>query len=126
MLPQDQPATAPTAQPATQGTATTVAAPAGGYSAREMYEAAQLHRRTLRDQLSSTENVRQEIAQELQNPLVTGVNREGMEARLKVVDIKVLDLSNSSPPRSFAKHRPRPYPALNSRRRAISTRIAPR
>ena len=91
-MPRQFPATAPNAQASAQGTATTVTPPAGGYTAREMYEAAQMHRRTLRDQLSSTENIRQEIAHELQNPLVTGANREGLEARLKVVDIKMLDL----------------------------------
>lgn len=86
------PATAPTAQASSQGTATTVAPPAGGYTAREMYEAAQMHRRTLRDQLSSAENTRDEIAQELRGPMVTGADRAGLEQRLKVVDIKVLDL----------------------------------
>lgn len=93
---------APTQNPPTTGTpaAQTTqleipARPGGGpYTAREMYEAAQLHRRILRDQLSSAENQRDEIAQELRNPLVTDVDKAGLEQRLKVIDTHILDLTN--------------------------------
>lgn len=57
-----------------------------------MYDAAQLHRNTIREQLRSAENKRNELAQQLREPGVSGVSREGIEGRLKVVDIQVLDL----------------------------------
>lgn len=69
--------------------------PGGGpYTAREMYEAAQLQRRIIRDQLSSAESQRDEIAQELRNPQVTDVDKAGLEQRLKVIDTHILDLTN--------------------------------
>lgn len=97
---QDQ--TAPSTTPAVAGTAApaqtaaTVApqAPSGPYTAREMYEAAQLQRRILRDQLSSAESQRNEIAQELRIPTVSDVDKAGLEQRLKVIDTHILDLTN--------------------------------
>lgn len=69
-------------------TATSVApqAPSGPYTAREMYEAAQLQRRTVRDQLSSAVSQRDELAGELRQPDVTGVDKAGLEQRLQVLD----------------------------------------
>lgn len=88
---------APTPPTGTQ-TGTPSAAPqaqqisGGPYTAREMYEAAQRYRRTLNDQLSSAENEREQLAQRLRQPEVTGADRAGLEQRLKVTDIRVLDL----------------------------------
>lgn len=92
---QDQTAPAPTPAPTTLTQIEIPARPGGGpYTAREMYEAAQLQRRILRDQLSSAENQRDEIAQELRNPLVTDVDKAGLEQRLKVLDTRILDVQN--------------------------------
>jgi hypothetical protein len=57
-----------------------------------MLDAARLHKNTVREQLRSAENQRNELARRLGEPGVTGANREGIEGRLKVVDIQVLDL----------------------------------
>jgi hypothetical protein len=57
-----------------------------------MYEAAQLQRRVLRDQLSSIEGQRDEIASTLRNETVTGVDREGLEQQLRALDVRILDL----------------------------------
>ncbi len=89
---------APTTAPATQaqaGQAATTTAPvvAGGpYTAREMYDAAQTQRRLIRDQLSNAEGEREEVAQQLRQPNVVGVDREGLEQQLRLLDIRVLDL----------------------------------
>lgn len=99
-MPQDQ--IAPVASPAIAGTAVTTQAgtsvapqaPGGPYSSREMYEAAQLHRRTIRDQLSSAESKRDEVARELRQPNVSGVDKAGLEQRLQVLDARVVDLQN--------------------------------
>lgn len=64
----------------------------GPYTAAEMYQAAQRYRRTLNDQLSSAQGEREEIAQRLRQPDVTGADRAGLEQRLKVADTRVLDL----------------------------------
>lgn len=86
---------APQPTTATQ-TATPVVAPqAGGpYTAREMYEAAQVHRRLVRDQLNGAESERQQVAQQLRQPDVIGADRAGLEQRLAVLDTRVLDLQN--------------------------------
>lgn len=91
---QNIPATPP-AQTGTQTGAPQLEQVVGGpYTAREMYEAAQRYRRTLRDQLSSAEGEREEIARQLRQPEVAGVDKAGLEQRLKVLDIRVLDLQN--------------------------------
>ncbi len=59
-----------------------------------MYEAAQLHRRILRDQLDGAEGQRQEIARQLQQPGINDIDKAGLEQRLKVIDTHILDLTN--------------------------------
>ena len=89
--------TAPSGQATTVQTVSVQAppaAPSGPYSAREMYEAAQLQRRILRDQLNGAEAEREEIAQQLRQPDVAGVDKSGLEQRLRVLDTRVLDLQN--------------------------------
>lgn len=95
---QTTPSAAPAApqgatQAASQG-ATTVApvGPSGPFTAREIYEAAQMQRRLIRDQLSSAEGQRDEVARELRQPDVQGVDKEGLEQQLRALDIRVLDL----------------------------------
>lgn len=83
---------APSGAAASQTAVTQVPPPGGPYTAREMYDAAQMHRRIVRDQLSSVVSQRDDIARQLREPSVVGVNREGLEGRLKVLDIQVLDL----------------------------------
>ena len=83
----------PPAAPAGQATATVAApAPGGPYTAREMYEAAQVQRRILRDQLAAAESDREDIAQQLRQPEATGVDRQGLEQQLRLLDARVLDL----------------------------------
>lgn len=88
------PTTAPAAQAQAGQAATTVApiAPGGPYTAREMYDAAQMQRRLIRDQLSNAEGEREEVAQQLRQPNVVGVDREGLEQQLRLLDTRVLDL----------------------------------
>ncbi|HRN54563.1 MAG TPA: hypothetical protein PK788_13790 [Gemmatimonadaceae bacterium] len=85
---------APAPQSGTPSAAATVPMPVAGgpYTAREIYEAAQVQRRILRDQLSRAQNEREEVAQQLRQPEVTGVDRAGLEHRLQVIETRVLDL----------------------------------
>jgi hypothetical protein len=48
----------------------------------------------VRDQLSSAEGERGEIARQLRQPDVAGVDKTGLEERLKVLDARVIDLQN--------------------------------
>lgn len=67
-------------------------APNGPYTASQMYEAARTQRQLIRDQVSETENERDEIAQELRQPNVVGEDYKGLELRLKAADARLLDL----------------------------------
>lgn len=84
--PQPAPTTPPTLAPIPDPVIT-----GGPYSAAEMYEAAQVHRQLVRDQLSSLENQRDEIAQQLRQPGVTGADQAGLEARLRLLDTQILN-----------------------------------
>jgi len=66
--------------------------PGGPYTAREMYEAASTQRRLIRDQLANAEGEREEVARQLRQPGVEGVDKEGLEQQLRALDIRVLDL----------------------------------
>lgn len=66
--------------------------PSGPYTAAEMYEAAQTARRLIRDQLATIEGEREEVARQLRQPEVAGVDKEGLEARLKALDARIIDL----------------------------------
>jgi hypothetical protein len=57
-----------------------------------MYEAAERYRRLVRDQLNSAEGERNELAQQLRQPEVAGVDKAGLEQRLQVLDKRVVDL----------------------------------
>ncbi len=84
--------TPPANTPRPQTTVQTAPPPSGPFTAREMYEAAQAQRRLLRDQLSSTESDREEVAQQLRQPNVSGADKEGLEAQIRLLDTRVLDL----------------------------------
>ncbi len=88
------PPPAPTTAPSTAAQQTApVLAPSGGpYTAREMYEAAQTQRRLIRDQLSNAEGEREEVARQLRQPEVVGLDRQGLEQQLRLLDTRVLDL----------------------------------
>lgn len=58
----------------------------------EIYRALQTSRRVLRDQLDRTDAEREQIAQQLREPNVTGVDREGLEQQLRVLDVRLQDL----------------------------------
>lgn len=91
---QITPATPPAQTGAQTGAPKPEMVTGGPYTAREMYEAASRYRRTLRDQLNSAEGEREEIARQLRQPEVQGVDKAGLEQRLKVLDTRVLDLQN--------------------------------
>lgn len=74
------------------GESQVVPSPSGPFTAREMYDAAQVHRRVIRDQLNRTENSRDELARELRQPTVGGADRTGLEEQLKAVDARILQL----------------------------------
>ncbi|MBA3853642.1 MAG: hypothetical protein C0503_04450 [Gemmatimonas sp.] len=57
-----------------------------------MYEAAQTQRRLIRDQLNTVEGEREEVAQQLRQPGVEGVDKQGLEQHLRTLDIRILDL----------------------------------
>ena len=89
---QDQPA-AP-APPSPSATATTLAppAPVGAATAREMYEAMQAQRRVVENQLNGALSDRRSIAERLRAGNATGADAAGLEARLKVLDSRILEL----------------------------------
>lgn len=90
--PSTPPAPAP-APSAAQRTAPQSPVLSGGpYTAREMYEAASTQRRLIRDQLANSEGEREEVARQLRQPGVEGVDKEGLEQQLRALDIRVLDL----------------------------------
>lgn len=91
---QNTPATSPV-QTGTQTGAPQLEQVVGGpYTAREMYDAAQRHRRIVREQLANTEAERDQVAQQLRRPEVAGVDKVGLEERLKALDARVIDLQN--------------------------------
>ena len=61
-------------------------------SASAMYEALRAQRRELANQLENLEDRRQDLAQELQEPNVTGANQKGIEQRIVEVDARISSL----------------------------------
>lgn len=61
-------------------------------TARQMYQAARAYREVLGDQLSRLQNKRNDITRELTNEETKGVDRAGLEARLKDVDARILEM----------------------------------
>lgn len=81
------------AQP--QATAVTVqptpapAQPSPPATAAEMYEALRAQGLILDNQLNELEHARDELADQLRNPIVTGADRSGLEARLAQLDSRI-------------------------------------
>jgi hypothetical protein len=89
---QDQPAaTAPTS-PSAPATTLAPSAPVGAATAREMYEAMQAQRRVVENQLNGALSDRRSIAERLRAGNATGADAAGLEARLKVLDTRILEL----------------------------------
>lgn len=68
----------------------TVQVPANATPA-EIYRALQTSRRIIRDQLSSAESDRSDVARQLREPGVAA-DREGLEQQLRVLDVRIQDL----------------------------------
>ncbi len=64
---------------------------AGGGSPSAIYEAFRNQRRELRDQLEVLEDQRENISEELQQPMVSGANQKGLETRLAAVDQRIAE-----------------------------------
>ena len=58
-------------------------------TAAEMYEALRAQGRVLDNQMNELENVREDIADQLRNPAVTGADRAGLETRLGQIDGRI-------------------------------------
>ncbi len=100
-MPQDAPAapatpTAPavagTPSAAPQAVAPTPVPLPTGANAREVYEAMRVQRQIVREQLYNAEQQRDEIARELRSGALTDADKAGLEARLRVVDQRIVDL----------------------------------
>jgi len=91
-MPQDQPAApAPPGMPVSL-TTVTPQAPVSAATAREMYQAIRAQRVILENQLNSQLSDRRSIAERLRAGNATGADAEGLVARLKVVDARILEL----------------------------------
>src|SRR5687768_2932515 len=62
-------------------------------SASAVYEALKAQRRELGNQLENLQDRRDELSEELQDPMVSGVNQKGLEQRITELDgrISMLD-----------------------------------
>lgn len=111
-----------------------VPAPAGARrppTSREMYQAMRAQRDVIQTQLARAERDRGELAQELRSGNVTGADREGIEAQLRTVDARIVELrtqlaaaerqeaeaaaipgATTSPPRDRASEREETYAIL--------------
>lgn len=61
-------------------------------TAAEMYEAMRAQGRVLDNQLNELENARENLADQLRNPVVTGADRAGLEARLAQLDGRITQI----------------------------------
>ena len=60
-----------------------------GASAQAVYQALKAQRRELGNQLENLENRRQELSQRLEEPMVGGADRKGLEGRITEVDQRI-------------------------------------
>lgn len=91
MTPDQPVASAPISLSAPATTVTTQASE-GAATAREMYEAMRLQRRVVEQQLDNAVSARRSIAERLRAGNATGADAAGLEARLKVLDTRILEL----------------------------------
>ncbi|HUQ83146.1 MAG TPA: hypothetical protein VM076_18485 [Gemmatimonadaceae bacterium] len=66
-----------------------VAPPVEGATSADIYQALKAQRRVLGDQLESLEDKRRDLSQRLQEPMVGGADRKGMEARITEIDGRI-------------------------------------
>lgn len=92
--PDAQTAPAPSSATAAAQTAAPVVTlpPAGGATAREMYEAMQAQRRVIQNQLENAMSDRYSIAARLREGGVSGPDKEGLEQRLTLQDARIIEL----------------------------------
>jgi hypothetical protein len=64
----------------------------GGASPAQVYQGALQKRRELRETRESVEEQREELSGQLQDPMVTGANRAGLEARIQRLDARLIEL----------------------------------
>ena len=60
-----------------------------GSNASAIYEAAKAQRRELESQLENLQDRRSELSEELQDPMVSGVNKTGIEQRVTELDARI-------------------------------------
>ena len=80
------PATAGTASP---GQVSIVIPGVDGASPAEVYQALKAQRRELSNQLESLEDKRRDLSQRLQEPMVGGADRKGLETRITDIDQRI-------------------------------------
>jgi hypothetical protein len=84
------PATAPLPPlPALPAQGVSVAPPVQGATAADVYQALKAQRRVLGDQLESLEDKRRDLSQRLEEPMVGGADRKGIEARITEIDGRI-------------------------------------
>jgi hypothetical protein len=89
---QNQPAAPAPPSPSAPATTVTTQTPVGAATAREMYEAMRVQRRVVEQQLDNALSDRRSIAERLRAGNATGADAAGLEARLKVLDTRILEL----------------------------------
>lgn len=88
------PPVAPAAPQPSATPAATLAPPPGPATAREMYEAMQLRRQVVENQLQNATSDRLSIAQRLRQGEVSGPDKEGLEQRLSLLDVRIIELQH--------------------------------
>ena len=87
-----QPAPLTTLLMQTPQTPVAPSAPVAAPTAAQMFQAAKAVREVLGDQLSRLQNKRENLAEQLREPATDGMDRSGLEARLKDIDARILDM----------------------------------
>ena len=89
---QDQPAAPAPQSPSAPAATVTTPAPVGAATAQEMYQAMRAQRQVVENQLNGVLSDRRSIAERLRAGNATGADAAGLEARLKVLDTRILEL----------------------------------
>ena len=75
--------------PALPAQGVSVAPPVEGATAADVYQALKAQRRVLGDQLESLEDKRRDLSQRLEEPMVGGADRKGIESRITEIDGRI-------------------------------------
>ena len=86
------PPPAPTTPQVRVGPGGRVSVDVSGRSPSEVYQAAYDRREALKEARSNIQEARDEISGQLQDPMVNGANRSGLEARIQQLDSRILQL----------------------------------